>query len=109
MGSTSNDLMSAGVNVFSQEYCIANTIYDALLPDDICAGIPDSDNSGGADGGKDSCQGDSGGPLICPIDGKATLVGVVSRGIGCASPDTAGIYSATTFAQSWITQTMAEN
>lgn len=109
MGNTSNDLMSAGVNVFSQEYCIANTVYNVLLPDDICGGIPDSDNSGGADGGKDSCQGDSGGPLICPIDGKATLVGVVSRGAGCADPGTAGLYSATTFAQSWITQTMAEN
>ena len=25
------------------------------------------------------CSGDSGGPLICPIDGKATLVGVTSK------------------------------
>jgi hypothetical protein len=108
-GSISDTLLSVGVNIFSQEYCIANTESNALLPDDICAGIPDGDGNNQADGGKDSCQGDSGGPLICPVDGKATLVGVVSRGAGCADPNTAGIYSSTHWANSWITTTIAAN
>ena len=45
-----------------------HTIYTEkyIDPDlDICAGVPDWDGNGQADGGKDSCQGDSGGPLIC--------------------------------------------
>ena len=41
----------------------------------------------------DFCQGDSGGPLICGYDGKATLVEILSRGVGCADPNSAGIYS----------------
>ena len=57
-----------------QQYCIENTVYTSQEGDDICAGIPDNDGNGEADGGKDSCQGDSGGPLICPQDGKAALV-----------------------------------
>ena len=108
-GNVSDLLLSIGVNIFSQEYCIANTESNFLFPDDICAGIPDGDGDGQADGGKDSCQGDSGGPLMCPVGGKATLVAVVSRGAGCADPNTAGIYSSTHFANSWIVSTIAAN
>ena len=53
--------------------------------------------------------GDSGGPLMCPINGKATLVAVVSRGNGCADPGTSGIYSATFFVKQWIADTIASN
>jgi len=105
-GSTS--LNSAGVNIFSHTYCTTKTSYFPL-PDDICAGIPDENNDGSSDGGKDSCQGDSGGPLICPINGKATLVGVVSRGSGCADAGTSGLYSATYWADSWIKTTVNNN
>ena len=56
-------------------------MWEGVLADDICAGIPDGDDADELiEMGVDSCQGDSGGPLICPINGKATLVGVVSRG-----------------------------
>ena len=48
--------MSAGVNIFSQQYCRDNTIYSNLMPDDICAGMPATEDSNGAAGGIDSCQ-----------------------------------------------------
>ena len=43
-------------------------------------------------GGQDTCQGDSGGPLWVEEDGKAVLVGLVSRGRGCAKQNYPGIY-----------------
>lgn len=39
----------------------------------ICAASP----------GIDTCQGDSGGPLTTLINGRATVIGVTSFGIGC--------------------------
>jgi len=43
--------------------------------------------------GKDACQGDSGGPLLDKTLSPETVVGIVSRGIGCARPDAPGVYS----------------
>ena len=42
---------------------------------------------------KDACGGDSGGPLIANIDGKFTLVGVTSWGIGCGAANSPGVYA----------------
>ena len=109
----------------SLEYCAAKTADDLgkLFADDICAGNALDENENELiDGGFDSCQGekiiyydfiyfvgDSGGPLICPIDGKATLMGVVSRGQGCAYEGYPGIYSNVHFALEWITNTITED
>ena len=93
----------------SQDYCKAKSNISFLVADDICAGIPDLNDDGSTDGGKDSCQGDSGGPLICPINGRATLSGVVSRGTGCAWQGFPGIYSSVFVAKSWIQETIANN
>ncbi|XP_077306221.1 serine protease 33-like [Lithobates pipiens] len=62
--------------------------------DQICAGYKN--------GGKDSCQGDSGGPLVCKVRGIWYQVGVVSSGIGCASPNFPGIYTKVMSYQTWI-------
>ena len=53
-------------------------------------------------GGKDSCKGDSGGPLYTWKNRKAYLIGVVSRGKGCATHNEAGIYTRITRKLTWI-------
>ncbi|CAG5110207.1 Oidioi.mRNA.OKI2018_I69.chr2.g4632.t1.cds [Oikopleura dioica] len=107
-GSSPNLLQSVGVNILGQEYCSANSNNGALLPDDICAGLPDLDGNGLTDPGVDSCQGDSGGPLVCNVNGAATLVGVVSRGVGCADEGHPGIYTAI-HTDTWVADTIAAN
>ena len=107
-GSSPDLLQSVGVNILSQDYCAANSNNGALLPDDICAGNPDKDGNGLTDEGIDSCSGDSGGPLVCDVGGAATLVGVVSRGAGCANEGFPGLYTAV-HTDTWIADTIAAN
>lgn len=53
-------------------------------------------------GGKDSCKGDSGGPLYKWVGNQAVLIGVVSRGKGCATYNQAGIYTKISKKLRWI-------
>lgn len=68
------------------------TLYDDMM----CAGHKE--------GGRDACQGDSGGPLMTQrkLDGRWTLIGVVSSGFSCAKPKQPGIYHRVTKSSDWI-------
>jgi len=53
------------------------------------------------DGRADTCSGDSGGPVVDV--GGSRLVGIVSWGIGCATPGFPGVYTRIDAQKEWIT------
>ncbi|HEX7132770.1 MAG TPA: trypsin-like serine protease [Iamia sp.] len=57
-------------------------------------------------GGRGPCYGDSGGPLVWENAGRKILVGIVSWGAYCASPETPSVFSKVASASRWITQTI---
>ena len=57
-------------------------------------------------GGKDACRGDSGGPAVKIERNRATLVGVVSWGFGCARPYLPGVYAEVTYYIDWIKENL---
>ena len=54
-------------------------------------------------GEKDACQGDSGGPVRT---NSGTLIGLVSWGYSCASPNFPGVYTDVAVYSDWITSTI---
>jgi len=64
-----------------------------LSPSELCAGT---------ETGKDACTGDGGSPLVCQAsDGRWTVVGLVSWGIGCAT-EIPGVYVNVAHFRDWI-------
>jgi len=100
------ELQSVGVSIMDHNYCMDKSYSIDPQEDDICATTWDKDADGFTDAGKDACQGDSGGALICNRDGFATVVGVVSRGNGCAYKGEPGLYTSTFVTKDWIVETV---
>jgi secreted trypsin-like serine protease len=93
------DLLGAEVPTVSNTVCNQPESYKGdILASMFCAGL--------RDGGIDSCQGDSGGPASATLQGRATLVGVVSWGEGCARRLKYGVYSRVSTAAQWIASTI---
>jgi trypsin len=76
------DLKSVDVEAVADESCTTNGLMGFQGDSEMCA-----ETLGG-----DSCQGDSGGPLFGTVDGRLTQVGIVSYGLGCATPAFPGVY-----------------
>lgn len=98
----SEDLLRVDVPVVTNETCNKPDSYNGDITNLMfCAGKEA--------GGMDSCQGDSGGPAVAELNSQATLVGVVSWGIGCARPLKYGVYTRVPAISKWISDTMAAN
>jgi trypsin len=76
------DLKSVDVETVADDACTTNGLMGFQPDSEMCA-----ETLGG-----DSCQGDSGGPLFGTVEGRVTQVGIVSYGLGCATPQFPGVY-----------------
>lgn len=76
------DLKSVDVQAVADEDCTTNGLMGFQADSEVCAEAL----------GGDSCQGDSGGPLFGTVAGRPVQVGIVSYGLGCATPMFPGVY-----------------
>jgi trypsin len=76
------DLKAVDVAAVADESCTTNRTQGFQDDSELCA-----ETLGG-----DSCQGDSGGPLFGTVAGRTVQVGIVSYGLGCATPGFPGVY-----------------
>jgi secreted trypsin-like serine protease len=94
-GSLPNTQQKAVVPVGQQTTCRSQYGQNAILDSMICAGY--------SEGGIDTCQGDSGGPMFqYGNDGHYYVVGIVSWGSGCASPNFMGVYTRVSSFVDWL-------
>ena len=98
-GTPTRTLMMVDVAYVGNDVCNAPEAYDGIVTEALlCAGY--------RDGGKDSCTWDSGGPLVeGAFSRRPRLVGIVSRGEGCARPGKYGIYTRVSLFRDWIEKT----
>ncbi|XP_074602707.1 trypsin-1-like [Brevipalpus obovatus] len=98
-GQKSDKLKVVSLSILSPMSCRRYMYYVPELQ--ICAGFDR--------GGRDTCQGDSGGPLIKVESDKASVVGIVSNGNGCARPGFPGIYTKVRIYIPWIFSVVKKN
>lgn len=93
-GDLSSQLLEARVDVLTMDDCRSRFATKRNITSSMfCAGGGESD----------ACQGDSGGPLVChESNGQVVLAGVVSWGIGCATPGLPGVYTNLAYHREWI-------
>ncbi|XP_051902352.1 enteropeptidase [Hippocampus zosterae] len=99
-GSLPDILQEAKVPLVDRVSCQRALAEYSITSGMLCAGFPE--------GGVDSCQGDSGGPLMCEEEegeGRWTLAGVTSFGMGCGRPGRPGVYARVSAFVAWIAQT----
>ncbi|XP_054917899.2 uncharacterized protein [Dermacentor andersoni] len=103
-GPSSKELREVSLPIWSNSEC--KKVYDPLNSQHIDRGITKEQLCAGRkEGGVDACQGDSGGPLMVLDSNKRwTLVGIVSFGHSCASPNFPGVYTRTDSYLDWIRQ-----
>jgi secreted trypsin-like serine protease len=101
-------LMRVPIDVIKEDECAKTAYYRARTGrTTVCA----------ARKGKDTCTGDSGGPLMLNSDRRgpndtqgqrrATQIGIVSWGKGCADEGNPGVYTRITAYRDWIRRAMA--
>ncbi|KAK9309756.1 hypothetical protein QLX08_000740 [Tetragonisca angustula] len=99
----SDQLQKASLDIIDHIACAIKynksmTVPYGIMPSMICAG----DSRGWK---KDTCQGDSGGPLQIPHPKNKCLfqlLGITSFGLGCATPNTPGVYTRISHYLNWI-------
>lgn len=96
----SNRLQTANVSIQDQQRCVDSyhEIGRTVTENMLCGQGHDTR-------GKitDACQGDSGGPLVALSNNKkATLVGIISKGSGCARKGYPGVYTRISKLTQWI-------
>ncbi|XP_050323036.1 trypsin eta-like [Bactrocera neohumeralis] len=89
-------LQLQAANVFVRAQCSA-AYGDRFTAAMLCAAAKDS--------GKDACQMDAGGPLLV----ENQLAGIISWAIGCARPESPGVYVNVSHVRQWIELTVAAN
>jgi len=95
-GRSPDILQATSFPIVDTTVCNARGRYSGLIRKGMfCAGF--------LAGGVDACQGDSGGPLVEEVDGRITVVGVVSWGAGCAQRNKPGVYTNVLDFMPWIT------
>lgn len=76
-------LKSVDLTAVADDACVTNGLMGFQAGSELCAEALAGD----------SCQGDSGGPLFASVAGRVTQVGIVSYGLGCATPLFPGVYA----------------
>lgn len=95
--STATALRQAPINLVGQPECdsaYGNIQRVTIGNDQVCAG----------NGQIDTCTGDSGGPIQSEIDGRWTILGITSFGVGCAREEFPGVYTRVDNFLSWINE-----
>lgn len=95
---TSDRLRQAAQELRDPSYCAILPGDNPMAPTIVCAGADPHD----------ACVGDSGGPLVEQDDeGTDRLIGILSRGSGCAVPAPVAAYTRVSAYAGWIAATVA--